>query len=112
MPNFALRVDVAGHGAIVYSSDTEPCEAVAVLAHGADTLIHEATFPHRDRGRFGAHCTAREAGEIAARAAVRRLILTHVDAEYHGETDLLVAEAREAFGGTVEMARELVPYDF
>lgn len=31
--------------------------------------MHEATFPHRDRGRFGAHST--EAGEIVARTGVR-----------------------------------------
>jgi ribonuclease Z len=110
MPNFALRVDVAGGAAVVYSSDTAPCDAVVALARGADTLIHEATFPHRDRGRFGAHSTAAEAGEIAARAGVRRLILVHVEAAYHEELDALAEEARARFGGRVEIGRELEPY--
>jgi len=111
MPNFALRADGPGRASgVVYSSDTGPCEAVVRLARGADTLIHEATFPDRDRGRFGTHSTAGEAGEIAARAGVRRLILTHVEADYHGEIDALAAEARRRFGGVVEVARELVPY--
>jgi ribonuclease Z len=110
MPNFAVRAEVAGTGAVVYSSDTEPTAAVVDLARGAHTLIHEATFPHRDRGRFGVHSTAREAGEVAARAGVRRLILTHVDAAYHDETDALAEEAGRAFGGPVEVARDLDAY--
>jgi ribonuclease Z len=110
MPNFAVRVDVAGGGAVVYSSDTQPCEAVVALARGADTLIHEATFPERHRGRFGVHSTAAEAGQVAARAGVRRLLLAHIEADYHGEVDALAAEARKHFGGAVEVARELGVY--
>jgi len=95
---------------VVYSSDTEPCEAVVRLAAGAHTLIHEATFLHRDRGRFGAHSTAAEAGQIAAKAGVERLILTHIDALYHGEVQALAEEARAQFGGPVEIAEEFRPY--
>jgi ribonuclease Z len=110
MPNFAVRVDGGARGAVVYSSDTAPCEAVIELARGAHTLIHEATFPHRHRGRFGAHSTAAEAGDVAARAGVARLLLTHIDARYHGELEGLAAEARARFGGEVDVARELAPY--
>ena len=110
MPNFAVRVDVAAGASVVYSSDTAPCDAVVALARGADILIHEATFPHRDRGRFGAHSTAAEAGEIAARAGVARLILVHIEAAYHDELEAMAEEARTRFGGRVEIARELEPY--
>ena len=111
MPNVAVRVDVAGRASsVVYSSDTQPCDAVVRLAHGADTLVHEATFPDRHRGRFGVHSTAGEAGEIAARAGVRRLILAHIEADYHDELDAMAEEARKRFGGVVEIAQEFVPY--
>jgi len=111
MPNLALRFEVPERRiAVVYSSDTEPCDAVVRLATGADTLIHEATFPERDRGRFGAHSTAAEAGQIAAKAGVRRLILCHIEADYHGELDALAAEARAHFAGVVEIAEEFRPY--
>jgi ribonuclease Z len=114
MPNYAVRVDVIDQHerGVAYSSDTAPCDAVVALARGAHTLIHEATFPHRDRGRFGVHSTAREAGEVAARAGVRRLILTHIEADYHDELEALAAEAEKPFGGTVEIAREFVAYEF
>lgn len=111
MPNLAVRVGVPGRRtAVVYSSDTEPCEAVVRLAAGAHTLIHEATFPHRDRGRFGAHSTAAEAGQVAAKAGVQRLILTHIEAAYHGELQALAEEARASFAGPVEVAEEFRPY--
>jgi ribonuclease Z len=111
MPNVAVRVDVAGRaGGVVYSSDTRVCDAVVALARGADTLIHEATFPERHRGRFGVHSTAADAGEVAARAGVRRLILAHIEADYHTELDALADEARKRFGGVVEIAQEFVPY--
>ncbi len=111
MPNLALRFEVPEQRvAVVYSSDTEPCEEVVRLAREADTLIHEATFPQRDRGRFGHHSTAAEAGQIAARAGVRRLILCHVEADYHGELEALAAEARAHFRGTVEIAEEFLSY--
>ena len=112
MPNFAVRVDAARGRSVAYSSDTRPCDAVVALARGADTLVHDATYSERHRGRAGghAHSTAAEAGEIAARARVRRLILTHIGAEYHDDVEALAAEARERFAGEVEIARELGAY--
>lgn len=111
MPNLAVRVEVPEREmAVVYSSDTEPCDSVVRLAAGAHTLIHEATFPTRDRGRFGAHSTGAEAGQIAAKAGVRRLILTHIEAAYHGELPALADEARAHFNGPVEIAEEFRPY--
>ena len=114
MPNFAVRVDAAGAGAVVYSSDTLPCDAVAELARGARTLVHEATYLERDRDpeHAVAHSTGAEAGEVAARAGVERLILTHLGAEYHGDVAALAAEARTRFGGVVEVAEDLRVYYF
>jgi ribonuclease Z len=111
MPNMALRFEVPGRPAVVYSSDTEPCAAVEALARGAHTLIHEATFSERRPRGIGVHSTAAQAGEIAARAGVTRLILAHIDAGLHGELDAIREEARARFPGEVEIARELVPYE-
>ncbi len=110
MPNLALRFEAPGRGAVVYSSDTEPCEAVVALARGARTLIHEATFAAGSAERFGVHSTAAEAGEVAARAGVQRLLLTHMDPAHHDEVEALAGQARSRFGGIVEIAEELVPY--
>jgi ribonuclease Z len=113
MPNFAVRVDAGGR-TLVYSSDTRPSDAVVALAHGADTLVHEATFADHARAsaRALAHSSAAEAGQVAAKAGVGRLLLTHIGAEYHADVAALAAEARRHFGGIVEVAEELRPYSF
>ena len=113
MPNFAVRVDAEGGRAVVYSSDTQPSDNVVALARGARTLVHEATFLERDRpAGHAAHSSAAEAGQIAARAGVERLVLVHVGAAYHDDVEVLVAEARKHFDGDVRVAEELGSYFF
>jgi hypothetical protein len=111
MPNFAVRVDVET-SALVYSSDTQPSEAVVALSRGADVLVHEATFSERDRipGRGATHSSAADAGRVAAAAGVGRLILTHVGPDYHADIDALAREARQHFTGSVEVAADLHCY--
>ncbi len=111
MPNLSIRVDAPALGrAAVYSSDTEPTDAVIRLARGVHTLIHEATFPHSERVRAQGHSTARQAGEVAEAAGVSRLILTHIDWGLYAGAEAVIAEAQTAFGGEVLIAEELHPY--
>ncbi|HEV2974466.1 MAG TPA: ribonuclease Z [Solirubrobacteraceae bacterium] len=85
---------------IVLSGDTEPCEALAVAAHEADVLVHEATFTDEEaeRARLTAHSTATQAATLARDAHVRLLALTHVSSRYGGGQ--LRDEARAVFAAT------------
>jgi ribonuclease Z len=85
---------------IVISGDTEPCEALAIAAHQADVLVHEATFidDELDRARVTAHSTARQAAELARDAEARLLALTHISTRYAGGQ--VRDEAREVFAAT------------
>jgi ribonuclease Z len=85
---------------IVLSGDTQPCEALALAAHQADLLVHEATFAEEEseRAQETAHSTARQAGEIARDAEVRLLALTHISTRYAGGD--LREQARAVFAAT------------
>lgn len=101
---------------LVYSGDTRPCEAIEAAAAGAALLIHESTFSQDDAGRAHStfHSTARAAAELAARAGVRRLALTHISARYSEDASPLAEEAKEAFAETVVARDGLtieIPYE-
>jgi ribonuclease Z len=95
---------------VVLSGDTAPCEALAIAAHQADVLVHEATFleEESERARLTLHSTARQAAELALKAEVRLLALTHVSSRYAGGE--LRDEARAVFAAT-EAARDFDTID-
>ena len=69
---------------IVYTGDTRPCSDTIDIARDADLLIHDATFTHDEaaRAKDTNHSTAHEAAELAKRAGVLQLALTHISARY------------------------------
>ena len=93
---------------VVYTGDTGPTETVVAAAEDADLLIHDATFAETEiaRARETAHATGKEAGEIAARAGARTLVLTHISPRYAGDASAIAAAARSAFDGEVVLARD------
>lgn len=69
---------------IVISGDTRPCDEMINFAKNADVLIHEATFNSEleDLSMDYGHTTAYQAAEIAKKANVERLVLTHISPRY------------------------------
>jgi ribonuclease Z len=95
---------IVGPGqALAYVTDTagtqENKTKIARLAREADQLFIEAVFLDRDRtlAEASLHLTAREAGQLAHAAMVKRLTVFHHSARYLDEPDALRREAFAAF---------------
>ena len=69
------------------------------LVKNSDHLFIEAAFSeaHRDIAEEKHHLTARQAGELAARAEARQFTVFHFSPRYLGQEHLLYREATEAF---------------
>ncbi|GIT81846.1 MBL fold metallo-hydrolase [Leifsonia sp. LS1] len=100
-PAFALRAEAAG-ASLVYTGDSAPCAALDELARGCDLLVSEAGTDVRQPGDAPVHFTPEEAGELAARAGARRLLLTHLALGLR--PDDAVRRAASRFDGPVEAA--------
>ncbi|MBX5465136.1 MAG: MBL fold metallo-hydrolase [Clostridia bacterium] len=96
VPALALRVEEGGRR-LVYTGDTAASAEVEALAAGADLLLAEASHYEGEDGSRAGHLTAPEAGAMARRAGVARLVLTHLP--HYGDLEELEEQARRAFGG-------------
>jgi len=101
VPAYGLRVTAHG-STVAYTGDTGPCDALDRLADGVDLLLAEASFRHGEENPHDLHLTGREAGAVAARNGVRRLVVTHVPPWYDA-ADML-AEAAEIHDGEISVA--------
>jgi ribonuclease Z len=91
---------------LVLTGDTAPSDEIVEASWGADVLVTEATFSdeERERAEDTRHQTAAQAADVARRAQVGMLALTHLSSRYFGPE--IAREAREIFPETV------VPKDF
>jgi ribonuclease BN (tRNA processing enzyme) len=120
---FAYRFDGPDRS-IVVSGDTRPSDQLVRLAQGADVLVHEAMLPQyvgelvrslpgQDRlaqSVLSHHTTAEQAGEVAARAGVKLLVLSHlVPASDPNVPDAVwIDAARRHYSGLIVVGRDLL----
>lgn len=86
---------------LVHVGDCGEIESLLGVVSGADGLVIEATYleEEREMARQFSHLTARMAAELAQRAGVKALYLTHLSRRYR-EKDVL-AEAQSVFPNTI-----------
>src|SRR5208337_2126131 len=97
--SLAFRLEAGSHS-LVYSGDTDESDSLVALAQGADLLVLEAANPFKVPG----HLTPVEAGRLADRAGVGRLLLTHFYPPCDG-VDMAALAAQE-FSGEILLAED------
>ena len=89
---------------VVYSGDTDYCDNLVNIACDTDLFICESALP--DELKVKGHLTPSAAGEIAAKAKVKKLILTH----FYPECDKIdiTKQCRRTYQGPLILARDLM----
>lgn len=102
VPCLSMRFPQLG---LVYTADTALTDELVALAQGAPVLLAEATYAGsagRDLTTHG-HMSGTEAGALARRAGVGRLILTHLSD--YADAEETLENARKEFSGPISVAR-------
>lgn len=114
-PTLGYRIEHGG-AAVVIGGDGVPCPGLDELCAGADayvqTVLRDDLVGQVPIQRFldtiDYHSSVRQAGETAAKAGVRTLVLTHqVPAPAPGTEDEWIAQAAESFTGEIVFGRDL-----
>lgn len=116
-PCLGYRVE-AEEKALAISGDTVTCDGLDRLARGADCLIQccylaeaEITDPALERLSKHVIASSGQAGKIAARNQVKRLVLTHIRPKSEAMMRSLVEDVRNAYSGEVLLGEDLMAID-
>jgi ribonuclease Z len=106
IPNNRLTQPATPSRKYAYCSDTIYNEKIVEQIKGVDLLFHESTFAQNEipRARETYHTTARQAGQIALAANVKKLLIGHFSARYESDS-IFLQEASEIFPNC-ELAKE------
>ena len=131
--SFSYRVETPGR-TFLFTGDTGPSDAVAALAKGADVLVTEVTVVEDVIAVFkrtGAwqvktedeqkgwirhmqdeHVSPRYVGEMAQKAGIKTIIMTHLSPSLDPKDDYqrLADEAKKYFSGQVVVAKDLMQF--
>jgi ribonuclease BN (tRNA processing enzyme) len=119
---------------VVFTGDTGPSDALTELAKNADVLVTEAMMasdvidlfkrdglwqvrtPEEQQGFVrlmeGEHITPRGVGELAAKARVKSIVMTHLGPTTDPEDDYqrYIEGAREFYAGPIAIAKDLMAF--
>lgn len=99
---FGMRIS-AGDKDIVYTADGSLSQELIDFSRDADLLMCECNFYPGQDGSAPGHMNSTNAAITAEKAAVKKLLLTHLP--HYGDHNELLADARSHFSGEVEMAK-------
>lgn len=109
IPSYAIKARGKSEEVLVYSGDTNYYDGLGEFAVKADLLLCEASLYARQKGDVWGHMCSTEAGELAAKAEVSGLCLTHFP--HYGEIRNLQLEAEIVYKGNIILAEQGMSLD-
>ncbi len=99
---FAIELRGQSGARFAFGADCASNDALVEFSRDSDMLMLEATLREPETGADRGHMTAREAGQLAARAGAKRVVLTH----FSDELDLgwVREQGAAGYGAAVELA--------
>jgi ribonuclease BN (tRNA processing enzyme) len=112
LDSLAYRVDTED-GSVVFTGDTQPCDTVTRLAHGADMMLcmcwdDQAVMDAN--GEYNGQCGTVGAAQMAQEAGVKKLVLVHVGPHLagHGPMERGIGDISRIYDGGVVFSEELM----
>ncbi len=102
-PTYGLEV-AAGGRRFFYTSDTDAFESLVSYCEDVDLLLAETTLRAEDADVPVAHMTTTQVADLARRARVGRLVLTHLWPHY--DRTQIKREVEGGFNGRIDLADE------
>jgi ribonuclease BN (tRNA processing enzyme) len=102
--SIAYRINGSDGCSAVYTGDTDYSETIIDLAKNTDLLICECALP--DNLKIKGHLTPSLAGDLATKAGVRQLVLTHFYPQCDHEN--IAAQCRRTYSGPLILAEDLM----
>ncbi|ANU09045.1 metallo-beta-lactamase family protein [Planococcus antarcticus DSM 14505] len=87
---------------VVFTADTSWKEELIDFSQEADLLVAESNLYEKYIGIIQGHLSGSQAGNLAERAGVKQLLLTHLP--QYGELDEILHAAKSSYSGKVEFA--------
>jgi ribonuclease Z len=116
-PCLGYRIEGGGK-AVAISGDAIPCDGLDRLAQGANALVQccylaqqEITTPELERLAREVIASSGQAGKIAARAQVGKLILTHFRSKSPEMMQSLAKDVRRDYDGDLYLGDDLMTID-
>ena len=116
-PCLGYRVEAEGK-VIAISGDTVACDGLDSLARGADVLVQccylaedEITHPEFERLAKYVIASSKQAGQIAARNHVKKLVLTHIRPKSEAMLHSMMEDVRREYDGEVYLGKDLMTID-
>ena len=105
LPNsVGYRIEFEDGKSVAVSGDTDYCQNLVELAHQADLLVLECSFP--DGKKVEGHLTPSLAGRIALESRCKKLLLTHLY-PVCDQFDI-VSQCKQAYKGVIILGEDLM----